>query len=63
METLIAQGKIRRWGVSNLDYADMQELWRVQGGKACVTDQVLYHLGSRGIEYDLLPWCQNNRCR
>ncbi len=61
METLIEQGKIRRWGVSNLDYADMQELWRVQGGKACVTDQVLYHLGSRGIEYDLLPWCQEQQ--
>ena len=58
METLIQQGKIRRWGVSNLDYGDMQELWRVQCGQACVTDQVLYHLGSRGIEYDLLPWCQ-----
>ena len=61
MEALIAQGKIRRWGVSNLDYADMQELWREQGGKACVTDQVLYHLGSRGIEYDLLPWCQQQQ--
>ncbi len=61
METLMAQGKIRRWGVSNLDYGDMQELWRVQGGKACVTDQVLYHLGSRGIEYDLLPWCQEQQ--
>ena len=61
METLIAQGKIRRWGVSNLDYGDMQELWRVQGGSACVTDQVLYHLGSRGIEYDLLPWCQEKQ--
>lgn len=61
METLIQQGKIRRWGVSNLDYGDMQELWRVQGGKACVTDQVLYHLGSRGIEYDLLPWCQQQQ--
>lgn len=58
METLIQQGKIRRWGVSNLDYNDMQELFRVSGGKACATDQVLYHLGSRGIEYDLLPWCQ-----
>lgn len=58
METLIAQGKIRRWGVSNLDYSDMQELMRVRGGDACATNQVLYHLGSRGIEYDLLPWCQ-----
>lgn len=58
METLMQQGKIRRWGVSNLDYSDMQELSRVSGGKGCATDQVLYHLGSRGIEFDLLPWCQ-----
>lgn len=58
METLIAQGKIRRWGVSNLDHSDMQELMGVRGGDACATNQVLYHLGSRGIEYDLLPWCQ-----
>ncbi|WP_318371492.1 aldo/keto reductase [Enterobacter sp.] len=58
METLIQQGKIRRWGVSNLDYADMQELWSIDGGKACATNQVLYHLASRGIEFDLLPWCQ-----
>lgn len=58
METLIQQGKIRRWGVSNLDLSDMQELMQVSGGDACATDQVLYHLASRGIEYDLLPWCQ-----
>lgn len=58
METLQQQGKIGRWGVSNLDYADMQELGQVPGGQACATDQVLYHLASRGIEYDLLPWCQ-----
>ncbi|WES70233.1 aldo/keto reductase [Superficieibacter sp. HKU1] len=58
METLIAQGKIARWGVSNLDSDDMQELWQVDGGQQCATNQVLYHLASRGIEYDLLPWCQ-----
>lgn len=58
METLQQQGKIGRWGVSNLDYADMQELGQVPGGQACATNQVLYHLASRGIEYDLLPWCQ-----
>lgn len=58
MEALIAQGKIRRWGVSNLDYDDMQALWQVPGGRECATNQVLYHLASRGIEYDLLPWCQ-----
>ncbi|WP_410015266.1 aldo/keto reductase [Sodalis sp. C49] len=58
METLRQAGKIKRWGVSNLDVADMEELWSLPGGDACMTDQVLYHLASRGIEYDLLPWCQ-----
>ena len=61
MEVLIAQGKIRRWGVSNLDYDDMQALWQVAGGRECATNLVLYHLASRGIEYDLLPWCQQQR--
>ncbi len=56
METLVAQGKIKRWGVSNFDTADMEELWRVAGGNRCAADQVLYNLGSRGIEFDLLPW-------
>lgn len=61
MEKLIAQGKIRRWGVSNLDYDEMQALWQVAGGRQCATNQVLYHLASRGIEYDLLPWCQQQQ--
>ena len=61
MEKLIAQGKIRRWGVSNLDDDAMQKLWQVAGGKQCATNQVLYHLASRGIEYDLLPWCQQHQ--
>lgn len=61
MEALIAQGKILRWGVSNLDADDMQALWSTAGGEACATDQVLYHLASRGIEYDLLPWCRTHR--
>ncbi|ENG2549155.1 TPA: aldo/keto reductase [Citrobacter farmeri] len=61
METLIAQGKIRHWGVSNLDVDDMQALWQLPGGKRCATNQVLYHLASRGIEYDLLPWCQQHQ--
>ena len=56
METLVRQGKIKRWGVSNFDTADMEELWRVPGGENCAADQVLYNLGSRGIEFDLLPW-------
>ena len=56
-EKLKAAGKIRRWGVSNLDASEMQGLSRVAGGAHCATDQVLYHLGERGIEFDLLPQC------
>ena len=58
MEELVAQGKILRWGVSNFDVDDMEELWEVPVGDHCVVNQVLYHLGSRGIEYDLLPWME-----
>ena len=55
MEKLVAAGKIRRWGVSNLDTPDLQELVAA-GGVACATDQVLYNLTRRSPEYDLLPW-------
>jgi diketogulonate reductase-like aldo/keto reductase len=55
MEDLVAAGKIRRWGVSNLDTPDLEALLTV-GGAACATDQVLYNLTRRGPEYDLLPW-------
>ncbi|WP_312241640.1 aldo/keto reductase [Pantoea sp.] len=61
METLQRQGKIRRWGVSNFDLRDMQNVQRLAGGEQCATNQVLYHLASRGIEYDLLPWCQQRQ--
>lgn len=57
-ERLKAQGKILRWGVSNLDPADMEELLEVPGGRYCATDQVLYNLSRRGIEWDLLPWAR-----
>lgn len=56
MESLVRQGKILRWGVSNFDVRDMEQLFAVPGGGRCAVDQVLYHLGSRGVEYDLLPW-------
>lgn len=56
-EELKAAGTIRAWGVSNFDVDDMEELLAVPGGKNCATNQVLYHLGARGIEYDLLGWC------
>jgi diketogulonate reductase-like aldo/keto reductase len=57
-EALQKAGKIRHWGVSNLDADDMKELLRTPGGDKCATNQVLYNLTRRGIEYDLLPWCQ-----
>ncbi len=55
-EALQRAGKIRHWGVSNLDLDDMQELRGVPGGAACAANQLLYNLGRRGIEWDLLPW-------
>jgi diketogulonate reductase-like aldo/keto reductase len=55
MEALIAAGKIRRWGVSNLDGGDMEDLLRV-GGEACATNQILYNVTERGCEFDLLPF-------
>ena len=55
MEALRATGRIRHWGVSNLDIGDMEELVAAGGG-SCVTDQILYNLGRRGPEHDLLPW-------
>lgn len=54
-------GKIRHYGVSNFDLADMEELWRLKGGDAAATDQVLYNLARRGIEWALLPWLRRRR--
>jgi diketogulonate reductase-like aldo/keto reductase len=51
-------GKIRYWGVSNFDMADLDELQRLPGGDAVEANQVLYNLSRRGIEYDLLPKCR-----
>ena len=59
-EKLRAEGKIRDWGVSNFDTRDMQGLARLQDGANCAANQVLYHVGSRGIEFDLLPWCRQH---
>ena len=53
-------GKIRHYGVSNLDAADVRELWSVGGGPNAQTDQLLYNLTRRGIEWDLLPWLRRN---
>lgn len=60
MEQLVKEGKIRRWGVSNFDTDDMEELFSVKNGDHCAVNQVLYHLGSRGVEYDLMPWLEEH---
>lgn len=60
MEELVKEGKIRAWGVSNFDVEDMEELFRLPQGNHCVVNQVLYHLGDRGVEYSLLPWLKGH---
>jgi len=57
-EALRRDGKIRNWGGSNLDTADMDELAGVKDGSSCASSQVLYHLGSRGVEWRLLEQCR-----
>ncbi|ACI55804.1 aldo/keto reductase [Rhizobium leguminosarum bv. trifolii WSM2304] len=58
-EMLKASGKIGAWGVSNFDTGDMEELLGVPDGANVAANQVLYNLSRRGIEFDLLPWCQS----
>jgi len=60
-ERLVQQGKIRYWGVSNLDIDDMEELVELDGGQNVSTDQALYNLSRRGIEWHLLPWSLQRR--
>lgn len=57
-EALKGAGKVRHWGVSNFDADDMQELDGLAAGKAVQTNQVLYNPRHRGIEHDLVPWCE-----
>ena len=61
LEKLVAEQKIGAWGVSNFDTGLMAELAAVPGGKNCAANQVLYHPDSRGIEYDLLPYCADRK--
>lgn len=60
--TLMEQGKIRHWGVSNFDMDDMVDLLALSGGRgeACASNQVLYNLTRRGIEFDLMPLCREH---
>lgn len=55
---LVDEGMIARWGVSNLDLDAMERLMQIDGGADCAANQLLYNLGSRGVEFDLLPWMQ-----
>lgn len=57
-ENLHAAGKIKRWGVSNFDVEDMEELFSLKNGRDCAANQVLYNLENREIEFDLLPQSQ-----
>jgi len=60
-ESLIDGGKIRYWGVSNFDCSELKEVVSLAGNGAVATNQVLYNLTRRGIEYDLLPGCLESR--
>ncbi len=55
---LVDEGMIARWGVSNLDLRTMERLMEIDGAEDCASNQLLYNLGSRGVEFDLLPWMQ-----
>lgn len=61
--TLQLAGKIRNYGVSNFDVEDMQEAIQLEGGRAIATNQVLYNLMRRGIEWNLLSWCRQQNIR
>lgn len=60
-QVLKAAGKIRDYGVSNFDVEDMEEAVHLEEGKAIATNQVLYNLTRRGVERNLLPWCQQRQ--
>ena len=59
-EKLRAAGKIKRWGLSNCDVDDMEELLSLEHGRKCAANQVLYNLQNREIEFDLLPLSRTN---
>lgn len=58
MLELQQEGKINYWGVSNMDVDMMEEFFALEGGETCAADEVLYNLSRRGVEFDLLPWCE-----
>ncbi|MBO0737250.1 MAG: aldo/keto reductase [Alphaproteobacteria bacterium] len=60
-QRLQRDGKIRHYGVSNFDRADMAEWVALRGGESVAADQVLYNLSRRGPEWDLVPWCREHK--
>lgn len=58
MHSLIDDGRISHWGVSNFDIDDVEELEEATGGDGpvCEANQVYLSLGERGPEFSLLPW-------
>jgi diketogulonate reductase-like aldo/keto reductase len=60
-EQLCNERRIRHWGVSNFDTANMQQLWSLPAGASCVANQVYYSASERGAEFDLLPWQRDHR--
>ncbi|KRL27479.1 oxidoreductase [Limosilactobacillus frumenti DSM 13145] len=61
LERMQQKGKIKSWGVSNFDTADMKELWKLPDGNHCVANEDLYNLDERGIEYNLIPWMNDHQ--
>src|SRR6266478_5677805 len=59
-ENLRSTGKIRAWGVSNFKVSELEDLFRIPQGDRCATNQVPYNIGDRGIEHDVLPWCEQH---
>jgi diketogulonate reductase-like aldo/keto reductase len=59
-ENLRSAKKIRAWGVSNFKVSDMEGLFRIPNGDRCATNQLPYSLGDRGIEDNVLPWCEQH---
>lgn len=61
LERVKQAGKIRAWGVSNFDVADLEELFALPNGANCAANEDLYNLDRRGIEYDLLAWQKDHQ--
>ncbi|KRN01185.1 aldo keto reductase [Levilactobacillus senmaizukei DSM 21775 = NBRC 103853] len=56
LQGLQDEGLTKAWGISNFDRSDLQELWQLPQGKQAAANEDLYHIGSRGLDYDILPW-------